>query len=103
MKRGAPPQQIGPLREQFRVTQLSPQDTRGPASRGPWRDERWDRTYVACPAAMITYLTRNPPMRIKAETRAVMPGAAFLAPPVNCSTSGATIPTTTAPSQNVRP
>src|SRR2546422_6744126 len=52
---------------------------------------------------MITYLTTNPPTRMRTETSAVMAGAVFRMTPANWSANGTTIPMTTAPSQNGTP
>src|SRR5438477_11679383 len=52
---------------------------------------------------MITYLTMNPPTRMRTATSAVMAGAVFRMTPANWTANGTTIPTTTAPSQNGTP
>src|SRR5438445_598096 len=52
---------------------------------------------------MITYLTMNPPTRMRTATSAVMAGAVFRMTPANWSANGTTIPMTTAPSQNGTP
>src|SRR5262245_13264793 len=53
------------------------------------------------PAAIRTYLMTKPPTSTRIATSAVIPAEARRDPPANWSTSGATRPATTAPSQNV--